>query len=1332
MANWSDIIPQSHTLNEGLVGYYKCNDRPSGTTPAQDVTDSIDGQDLTFFNQTQNREYNQGIGSGLNGGDALVFHNTSDVGGSSSLTDAQYARSLFQNGLLDFGPASPYFGKPMSISMWVKLLDKKRSTNLLYKRGDGTFVPANTTQYYSFFDPAGAVSEDNFVFRKGGTGGLVDAEAYTGHIDPGGDPRGQSYPIVPGAWYHVVMLYDRLGKFKPHQAGGSVYIIVNSRDAGSGAPGWDRIADARNFEEEGWMGGPCAQPTSQPSSNMENSNTEVWLGPFDTSSHGGNFAHVVIDKIGVWSKILGSGEIKALFNDGFGQDLPYINVAVSGSHKIGGITSSRTPTGITPSGYIGGYAYAAQQFGPSGTPNGILPRFGGLMWAPRQWPVVNPNDGEPPVSEELEAVMDTSRLKSFWAFDNASGTLRTDVLNRSHLFPYAYKTRFEGDKSSLNTNISGFWPLEQYRLRRRVDVVGPNHLVEVNPTFKVATLPGSLSGVRCAAGDLFVRRSSPRGLSINNDFTVAGWFRFEPFTVTDTHGIISKFTTVGNQREWGIFRQNSTNTWVQTRGRPNFVISPDGLGGATNRIVAASGTNNTAPRIQANRSYFIAARLNRSNGEMDITWASGAIHGGTWENRIFNRSKSDALLTGSLFKGTAPFDVGNITFTTNQILRGSVANVGVWDRFLTDDELELLWGSGVGQQIPYAVSGIDYATGLYSKDPLGPGRNTTIKKLGVGAASFAAAGGAGAGAGEAFALEHGRGAAPFSFNGSSSFNFAGWVRFTSNSNQIVLSKSHESNGLRSYILRFVNTDNKLHWRASANGGTTFVDIALSSSALSTNTWYFVSCGYDAVAKRIFGSINNGAEVNASLATINVTPAPFMFGTGHDTASVLSPFTGYADAWGLWGVKLTSTDLTTLYNSGNGVEITQALYDSTYDRFFEGYDKPGNKIGGYLFSKPRADARNNNFFGGYTVAPGVDRRDTFFGGYLFALPLTTKPKEYIGGMASGLRNAGPAKIGGWVFGSPENRDYIEQHSRTLVKVRSKDVVDQNLNLDAQMVLFQKDTKDFNAKLSTFTLGSADFNAKLNVEYTKLLPSSVLTVNSSTDVNDVTQVIVTASGILNEGGTSFTNAYIDFCEPYGYGGIYGNGGAGNPLPNTSISGFTASQITAGNNVVSGVHNYNYPGKYIIVASFTDNLGQVTSSAFALNTIVSGSIASVTGVPVEGVDYPAIDISGLPRFGVVPPGLLVDFDMRASGISTGPVGKAVTKLNAASPISNSNLSWNFANGISSTVKQPISTYNNPGRYIVISRYQFIHPSGAGSSPNYSPKPINIADSLIIGFNR
>ena len=152
--------------------------------------------------------------------------------------------------------------------------------------------------------------------------------------------------------------------------------------------------------------------------------------------------------------------------------------------------------------------------------------------------------------------------------------------------------------------------------------------------------------------------------------------------------------------------------------------------------------------------------------------------------------------------------------------------------------------------------------------------------------------------------------------GAGSFTIAGWVKFTALSGTVgVVTKSNAS-GDRQFELQWNSGISRLRFGISSTSTATLVALADATNfgALSTGTWYFVCCWYDATAGQI------GIQVNATTPN---TAAHTLGSYAGTQALVFGAFSeslqmsGYLDEWGLWSRALTSTERSELYNSGNG-------------------------------------------------------------------------------------------------------------------------------------------------------------------------------------------------------------------------------------------------------------------------------------------------------------------------------------------------------------------------------------------------------------------------------
>lgn len=612
----------------------------------------------------------------------------------------------------------------------------------------------------------------------------------------------------------------------------------------------------------------------------------------------------------------------------------------------------------------------------------------------------------------------------------------------------------------------------------------------------------------------------------------------------------------------------------------------------------------------------------------------------------------------------------------------------------------------------------------------------------------------------------------FAFDGSEDFAILVWAALNDNTSAGVNNQSpivsHWLNPSdRGFILNYDEFGDEYQFGVSTNGSDF---VAAGGGTFISTAFAMIYADYDSTTGTIRCSVNDGTKgSNTPGTTINQSTQPFRIGSARYASALSDYMDGKVDELLIWQRKLTDPEVTSFYNSGAGVDAAQFLFLPTASGQFGGFLRsqpaagsqsgqfggfirsftvvsPVN-FGGLLLARATNENRNVAGFGGLMQGIGFGQPSGQFGGYMLAQPSTPVPPAFFGGFASGLESQ-TEQFGGWMFGVPGEDDFAEQHSRTLVKARSQDVVDQDLNLDSELIFFQRSNADFRAKLGIESTSNAQFHGKLSVTRDKITPTSFINVSQFTDASGATEVTVEASGIAGEAGSFFVSAEIDFGEPYditvGAGGRTLRGGVALPTVSGSISGFEFDQLNPTSDpsgitkVVRASHVYNYPGRYIVTTKFKDNFGMVHMRGFECDLIDDQSIASISGtLPIKGVHYPALEISGVPRQGSVPTSLRVDFPMRASGTGFTALANEVSKLNNRTTSSYDFISWNFGNGFTGTIKEPFTYYDAPGLYIPVLRYQFQHPSGiqtgldASGIPVYGPGTIWLSESLLIGFN-
>lgn len=560
--------------------------------------------------------------------------------------------------------------------------------------------------------------------------------------------------------------------------------------------------------------------------------------------------------------------------------------------------------------------------------------------------------------------------------------------------------------------------------------------------------------------------------------------------------------------------------------------------------------------------------------------------------------------------------------------------------------------------------------------------------------------------------------------GDEDFAIACWVRMDQNTvNQGIVNKWTVTGNQRSWSLFYLGGGtNVFRFVASNDGIAASVVDATTFGTPTLGDWNFIVCWHDSVANNIHIQINNGTiETTSHTTGIFDTQAIFNLGlivVGGPTNEYLD---GGIDELGIWRRLLNNTERTQLYNGGIG--LTHSFYQDaplTHPTEFGGYvmgeDVPvvsglfggmvwvtlenSAQFGGHLLARALDDHNNVGLFGGYIEADATGQLTGHIGGYLSSLNLLLTSAEY-GGLASGLFQKS-GEFGGWTFGVPSGVNFTELHARTLVKVRSEDVVDQPLNLDAKVILKQETNSDFNSKFIWYDESNSDFNAKFKVERFALLPSVNIistTPTSGAPGDGCVQVTVVASGTLGD-GREWTSAQIDFGEPLV---------TSSPRTfthNLSVSGFTTPPPW------TSVHDYCSSGRYVITVRGQDNLGLVDMDCFHLN-LASG---------LSDVDFPRLDINATPQNGTVPESVFVQFGLNASGLEVPPFTIAESGSLQITGNSDRRILWSFGNRGTSQRTAPSVNYQSPGNYVVTLRYQFQHPSGG---------LMWMADTLKIGYN-
>lgn len=222
--------------------------------------------------------------------------------------------------------------------------------------------------------------------------------------------------------------------------------------------------------------------------------------------------------------------------------------------------------------------------------------------------------------------------------------------------------------------LVAYWPLADDSAVDLTDHVGENDLTNNN----TVTRGDGPSLILPDAADL--EADSSQFLSIIDnavlsmgdvDFAIAAWVQLE--SAAALRGAVSKWTLLGNQREYSVEYDSSTN-------RLAFTVSSGG-GAGTQTIVRA-----TSFGVSTATWYFVVAQHDAANDLITIQVDAGEVH-------------SEAH-SGGAFDGTSALHIGQESTASSRFWDGLIAHVGIWKgRNLSQGEIAWLYNEGDGRDL---------------------------------------------------------------------------------------------------------------------------------------------------------------------------------------------------------------------------------------------------------------------------------------------------------------------------------------------------------------------------------------------------------------------------------------------------------------------------------------------------------------------------------------------------------------------------------------------------------------------------------------------------------
>lgn len=225
--------------------------------------------------------------------------------------------------------------------------------------------------------------------------------------------------------------------------------------------------------------------------------------------------------------------------------------------------------------------------------------------------------------------------------------------------------------SPLLTGLSAFWKMEEAS-GARADASGDGlNLTANNNPVGVAGKIGNACQLVKASNQFLSHIDDPKLHLASVSHSVVGWFNVASL------GAVSVFWSKDNNGSGGNDRSASLAFYSANLHYNLF----DNANNVVLDAIAPGGQIGLAAWL------FIAVRYDAVAGTGNI--------------RVGNTLNSNATKTGTPFSTASPFRVGADNGGSARNFDGAVDALGIWQRVLSDAELDLLYNSGAGKEWPF-------------------------------------------------------------------------------------------------------------------------------------------------------------------------------------------------------------------------------------------------------------------------------------------------------------------------------------------------------------------------------------------------------------------------------------------------------------------------------------------------------------------------------------------------------------------------------------------------------------------------------------------------------
>ena len=471
-------------------------------------------------------------------------------------------------------------------------------------------------------------------------------------------------------------------------------------------------------------------------------------------------------------------------------------------------------------------------------------------------------------------------------------------------------------ESSIFNGQLGSEPMDNYRLNGNLDAVTFwDRAITQN---EIYALYNSTNGREYPyPSTISVDIPSPNDSFGTNHGTLIGG-------CTYTTGKIGNAFTFDGVNDYIEFPSNTMNLtgdftisfWIYMRTRDtNNIMSNHGNDGI-NRGFYIDSDGSYALRFVANylAPYYSLIKTDNSalfdlNVWNHYTFISKNGIGQWYKNGVANGASGTVMTNGyitnnkPIIGGYRSGNAGAVGYNKNMVLDAFT----IWNKAISQDEVTQLYNSGTGAQYPF--------TGTFSSagNQLGVDNGTLMNGASLSTGKI----------GQAFTFDgvNDYVSLPNNSLNLTTFSISAWVNPSNTVGSRTILNSANYVSALDYGWKFRIIDGQLSLQIFSTGG---LINEYKGGGISTNTWTHVS------ATRINGSTKlyiNGSLVGSQTSgSINNNPnftttTYCSIGSLTSAVSPISFFIGSIDSINVWQKELTQSEVTELYNSGNGKQIT---------------------------------------------------------------------------------------------------------------------------------------------------------------------------------------------------------------------------------------------------------------------------------------------------------------------------------------------------------------------------------------------------------------------------